>query len=44
MIELDPEAVDVYSNKVIACEKSGHYTSAQIEDLKQKISTQLNEC
>ncbi|MBC8016228.1 MAG: tetratricopeptide repeat protein, partial [Sporomusaceae bacterium] len=37
MIELNPQDVYVYINKAFACEKSGNYTSSQIEALKQKI-------
>lgn len=37
IIKLNPRAVDAYINKVDACEKSGHYTSSQIEAVKQII-------
>lgn len=36
-IALNPRAIDAYISKVEACEKAGHYTSDQIEAVKQKI-------
>lgn len=36
-IELTPEDADLYINKLLACQNSGKYTSAEIEVIRQKI-------